>query len=269
MSISVAILIVIASLGHAQGWQLKVCAEPNSLPYSNKQAEGFENRIAEIIADELGAQLSYAWLPQPHTRARNVFIQEGRCDMVIGIPDGHSGFLTSLAYYRTTFVFVYRKSSPYRIDSFDDPDLKELKIGVQTSGGSMSPAHYALAKRGLVGNQLGFSPNFSQPNPFARIIRAVAEGEIDVAVVWGPIAGYFAKETFTELELMSVSPQIETPFIPMIAPISIGIRLGDEALRDSLNVALTRRWDEIQAVLEEYGVPLEPLPKPSLETEGF
>ena len=265
MFVLMALLTGVVSQGQTREWELRVCAEPNSLPYSNNQEEGFENRIAEIIAQELGARLSYVWLPQSHPTARDVFIQEGRCDLVMGIPDGHDGFLTSLAYYRTTFVFVYRENSPYDIDSFDDPDLKELKIGVQTSGSSISPTHYAIAKRRLIENQVAFGAEFSQPDPFADIVRAVAEKEVDVAVIWGPIAGYFAREQPTKLKVVPVSPQIETPFIPMVASISIGIRLGDEALRDRLDVALAQRWDDIQAVLEEYRVPLEPLPKPSGE----
>ncbi len=267
-SVLAALVMGWVSPGQAQGWELRVCAETDSLPYSNELEEGFENRIAEMLAEELGAQLSYVWLPQPHARARDVFIQEGRCDLVIGIPDGHSRFLTSLAYYRTTYVFVHRKDSPYEIDSFDDPDLTGLKIGVQVSGGSISPASFALAKRELIDNQVGFGSDSSQADPFSAIIRAVIEGEVGVAVVWGPIAGYFAKEQPIELVLTPVRPQIEMPFVSMVAPISVGVRLGDEALRDEVNTALVQRWDDIQGVLEDYGVPLEPLSKPTLKAGG-
>lgn len=264
VSVIVVLSIGVTSLGQAQGWEVRVCAEPNSLPYSNKQQEGFENRIAEIIAEELEARLSYIWLPQPHTRARDLFIQEGRCDLVMGIPDGHTGFLTSLAYYRTTYVFVYRDGEPYEIDSFDDPDLADLQIGIQISGGSMSPTSYALAKRGLVQNQLSFGPTFDQPDPLAGIIEAVSKRKVDVAVAWGPVAGYFARKQPGTLKLVPVQPQIDTPFIPMVASISMGVRISDEALRNELDVALARRWTDIQTVLREYGVPLEPLTAPTL-----
>ena len=261
---SVMVMLLTTSPGQAQGWELRVCAEPNSLPYSNRREGGFENRLAEIVAQELGAKLSYIWLPQPHTRARDLYIQEGRCDLVMGIPDGHKGFLTSLAYYRTSYVFVYRRGAPYTIDSFDDPDLMALRIGIQISGSSMSPVGYALAKRGLVQNQLSFPPDFNQPNPLAGIVEAVAEREVDVGVVWGPVAGYFAGKHPAEFTLVPVNPQIETPFIPMVASISMGVRVGDEALRDELDVALARRWNDVQTVLEEFGVPLEPMSAPTL-----
>jgi mxaJ protein len=272
-SIYVATVLVLflmngGSSGNVQGWELRVCADPDGLPYSNRLEKGFENKIAEILARELDARLSYVWLPQPHTRARDLFIQEGRCDLVMGIPEGHPGFLNSLAYYRTTYVFVYRKDSLYKISSFDDPNLKELTIGVQLSGGTISPTSYALAKRGLIDNQLGFEADYRTPNPFSSIVTAVVDGEIDVGIVWGPIAGYFAQKYPDELELVPVQPQIEMPFVAMVAPISVGVRLDDEALRDSLDVALTKRWDDIQEVLETYGVPLEPLSKPALGQRG-
>jgi mxaJ protein len=266
---TVLILLAVGrSSGHAQAWELRVCADPDGLPYSNRQREGFENKIAQIIAQELGARLAYVWLPQPHARARDLLIQTGRCDLVMGIPEGHSGFLNSLAYYRTTYVFMYRKDRPYDISSFDDPDLKGLAIGVQLSGGIISPPSYALARRGLIDRQLGFGADYRAPDPFAGLVTAVAEGEVDVGILWGPIAGYFAQKHPDELELVPVQPQIETPFVAMTAPISVGVRLDDEALRRSLDVALTTRWDNIQEVLEAYGVPLEPLSKPVLSRRG-
>lgn len=264
MSVMVMLLTGVTTVGWAQEWEIRVCAEPDSLPYSNKQGAGFENRIAEIVAQELGAKLLYVWLPQPHTRARDLFIQEGRCELIMGIPDGYSGFLTSLAYYRTSYVFVYREGEPYDIDSFDDPDLANLRIGIQISGGNMSPTSYALAKRGLIQNQLSFSPKLEEPNPLAGIVEAVTEKKVDVAVVWGPVAGYFARKQPTALTLVPVTPQIEAPFVPMVASIAMGVRVGDEALRDELNVALARRWNDIQTVLREYGVPLEPMSAPTL-----
>lgn len=267
LSVMVMLLTGVTALGQAQGWEIRVCAEPDSLPYSNKQEEGFENRIAEIVAQELGASLRYVWLPRPHARARDLFLQEGRCDLVMGIPDGHTGFLTSLAYYRTSYLFVYREGEPYEISSFDDPDLADLRIGVQLSGGNLSPASYALAKRGLIENQLSFAPDFNESAPLAGIVEAVAKRKVEVAVAWGPVAGYFAKKQPTALTLVPVRPQIEAPFVPMVASIAMGVRMGDEALRDELDVALARRWNDVQTVLKEFGVPLEPMSAPTLGTK--
>jgi mxaJ protein len=254
----------------AQDWEMRVCAEPNNLPYSNEREEGFENRIAEIVAHELHAKLTYVWLPQHQSRATvgNVLNREGECDMIMGITDGHSGFLTSAAYYRTSFVFVYRKDSPFVVRSLDDPVLRELQIGVHVQAGGLSPGTHALLNRGLIRNQVGFTPDHSKPTPLSPIVEAVAEGEVDVAIVWGPVAGYFAEQQPIGLELVPVTPEIDLPIMPMVFPISIGVRPGDEALRDALNVVLARRWDEIQAILEEYGMPLLQLPKPVVETGG-
>jgi mxaJ protein len=270
---SICLLLFLAQgPAQAQDWEMRVCAEPNNLPYSNEQEEGFENRIAEIIAHELHAELTYVWLPQYQSRAtvRNVLNRDGACDIIMGITDGHPGFLTSAAYYRTSYVFLYREDSPFEVRSLDDPVLRELQIGVhvQVGGSGVSPGTHALVSRGLIRNQVGFTPDYSKPNPLLSIVEAVAEGKVDVAIVWGPVAGYFAKQQLIRLELVPVTPEIDLPFMPMVFPISIGVRPGDEALRDELNAALARRWDEIQAILEEYGVPLLPLPKPMVEMGG-
>jgi mxaJ protein len=267
---SICLLLFLAlDPAQAQDWEMRVCAEPDNLPYSNKQEEGFENRIAEIIAQELHAKLTYVWLPQYQSRAtvRNVLNRDGECDMIMGITDGHPGFLTSAAYYRTSYVFLYREDSTFEIRSLDDSVLGELQIGVhvQVGGSGVSPGTHALVSRGLIRNQVGFTPDYSNPSPLSSIVEAVAEGKVDVAIVWGPVAGYFAKQQPIRLELVPVTPEIDLPFMPMVFPISIGVRPGDEALRDELNVALARRWDEIQAILEAYGVPLLPLSKPVME----
>jgi mxaJ protein len=240
---------------------MRVCAEPNNLPFSNRSEQGFENRIAELIAQELLVELTYAWIPQPRTAIRDAMIQEGECDLLMGVPDGLEGFVTTLPYYRSTYVFVYRKDSPFEVRSFDDPVLQELSIGVQAPGGqAIGPAALALAQRGLIENQRAFVPDQSAPHPLASVIQAVADGEVDVAVAWGPVAGYFAGRQAVELELVPVEPEIDAPFLPMVYSISIGLRRGDEDLRDTLHQALAARWDEIQGVLEAYGVPLLPLP---------
>jgi mxaJ protein len=265
------LLFLLPGLALGQAWEMRVCADPNNLPYSNEQEEGFENRIAEIIAEDLDAKLTYVWFPQRLGLSREVF-REGECDLVMGLNDGHPQFLTTLPYYRSSYVFVYREDSPFEVSSLDDPVLRELKIGIHVPGGAdnVTPPAQALADRGLSHNLVGFSifGDYSKPNPLSSIVEAVAEGEIDVAVVWGPVAGYFAKEQAVELELVPVLPQIELPFLPMVFSISIGLRRGDEDFRDLLHQAFARRWEEIQAVLREYGVPLEPLPKPMLQNEG-
>jgi mxaJ protein len=257
--------LLLAAAGLAQGWDLRICAQPDSLPYSNRAGKGFENRIAEVIAAEVGARPVYVWLPRANATVRDLLLRRGECDLVMGVNDGHPGFLTTLAYYRSTFAFVYRSDSPFEIESLDDPDLRELRIGVQVAGRGVGAPTLALANRGLLERQVGLAPDYDEPLPLSRLVRAVASGQVDVAIVWGPVAGYFAARQEVELEIVPVTPQIDAPFVPMVSSIAMGVRPGDEALRDRLDVALARAWEEVQEILTEYRVPLEPLPAPTAE----
>jgi len=255
----------------APGWDLRVCADPNNLPYSNRQEEGFENKIAEILADELGAELSYVWYPQRNLQIREVF-REGECDLIMGISDGNPLVLTTLPYYQSTYVFVYREDAAFEIDSLDDTDLQDLTIGVQVPGGESAsiPPAQALANRGLSANFVGFSifGNYNQPEPLKPIVDAVVDGDVDVSVVWGPVAGYFAGRASTPLEIVPVTPQIEPPFLPMVFSISAGVRQGDEDFADLLDRAFITRWDDVQAVLKDFNVPIIPVPRPTLGGGG-
>lgn len=261
------LLIWLASVAlggsHAQGWELPVCAEPNSLPFSDRQERGFENRIAESIAEELGATLRYVWLTPPYATSRVERMHAADCDLVLGVTDGHPGFLTTLAYYRSSHVFVQRSDRAVEIDSLDDPVLADLAIGVQVGGEGASAGTLALASHGLTANGVGFVPDAGDPDPLAVLVDAVASGEVDVAIVWGPVAGYFAGSATPPLEITPVTPQFLVPFVPMVASIAMGVRPGDEALAERLNTAIARRWDEIQAILRGYEVPLLEMPRPS------
>jgi mxaJ protein len=247
----------------AQAWELRVCAETNSLPFSDRQEQGFDNHIAKLIAEELDAELSFVWLPQPRNPIRDAMLETGACDLLLGVPDGIAGLLTTIPYYRSSYVFVYREDSPFEITSFDDPALEELKVGVQSPGGeAVGPGTYALLKRGLLANQVTFVPDPLESEPLATVIEAVVASDVDVAVVWGPIAGYFSARQDAALELIAVRPEIEQPFLPMVYTVSIGVRQGDMDLRDLLNTAIANRWQEIQEVLASYHVPLIPIPGP-------
>lgn len=242
-------------------WDLRVCANEDNLPYSNRRRQGFENRVAAIMADELQAKLTYLWLPQPHhPEYALMLLRDGSCDLFISVLDGQDPFLTTVAYYRSTNVFVYRKDAPYEIRSFDDPMLGTLRIGVLR--GSLPDS--ALANRGIIDKVHHYRAN----EPLSSITDAVAKKEIDVGIEWGPVAGYFSKQQPVPLELTPVSPEVDTPFLPMVLSISMGIREHDEALRDLLNRAIALRWSEIQTVLENYGVPLLPLSQPTVSLSG-
>jgi mxaJ protein len=237
---------------------LRVCADPNNLPFSNRRLEGFENKIAELIARELDAKVEYTWRAQ-----RRGFIREtlraGACDVIIGMPSSLELALTTAPYYRSTYAFVYRKDKGLDIRSFDNPALRNVRIGVQMIGDDFAntpPAH-ALSSRHIVANVKGYSVygDYRQENPPARIIEAVARGEVDVAVAWGPLAGYFSKRQRVPLEVVPVSPQIDVPFLPFVYDISMGVRRGDDEFREQLDEILARKRLEIEGILDEYGVP--------------
>ncbi|HEX6898398.1 MAG TPA: substrate-binding domain-containing protein [Thermoanaerobaculia bacterium] len=237
---------------------LRVCADPNNLPFSNQRLEGFENQLAEIVARDMGAAVRYTWWPQRRGFVRNT-LRAGACDVVLGVPSSFELALPTRPYYRSTYVFVYRRDRGIEVHSFDDPVLRKLRIGVQMIGddGYNSPPAHALANRGIVDNVVGYTVygDYSRPDPPSRIVAAVAAGEIDVAVVWGPLAGYFAPRQKAPLAIVPVSPQIDMPFLPFVWDISMGVRRSDVRLQEELDGILERRRPEIDALLDRYGVP--------------
>ncbi|HJQ70611.1 MAG TPA: substrate-binding domain-containing protein [Blastocatellia bacterium] len=238
--------------------RLRVCADPNNLPFSNDRLEGFENKIAELVAGDLEAEVDYTWWAQRRGFIRNT-LRAGGCDLVIGVPMSFELALTTSPYYRSSYVFVYRKDKGLHVTSFDDPALGKLRVGVQLIGDDYanSPPAHALAKRGVVGNVKGYTVygDYSKPNPPAAIIDSVVAGEIDVAIAWGPMAGYFAKRQSVALEVVPVSPQIDQPFLPFVYDISMGVRRGEDSFKEEIEEVLARRRSEIERILDEYGVP--------------
>jgi mxaJ protein len=233
---------------------LRVCADPNNLPYSNQRQQGFENRIASLIARDFGARVEYTWLAQRPGFIRNT-LRAGRCDMVMGIPSNYELALPTAPYYRSSYVFLSRRDRHLAITSLDDEKLRTLKIGVQLVGDEGSPAIYALSNRGLARNLKGYlvAADYAKPEQARNIVDAVARGEVDIAVVWGPQAGFFARGQ--QLDVVPVTPQIDPPFLPFVFDISMGVRREDKALRDRLDQELERRRPEIERILDQYGVP--------------
>ncbi|WP_084150307.1 substrate-binding domain-containing protein [Azohydromonas australica] len=243
--------------------ELRVCADPNNLPFSNERGEGFENAIARLIAEDLGARLSYAWWPQRRGFVRNT-LGAGRCDLVIGVPARYELTATTRPYYRSTYVFVTRGGDVPGLQSFDDPRLRELRIGAHVVGDDYSsvPPVQALVARHIVGNVYGYSiyGNYAEPDPPRRLIDAVANGEVDVGLAWGPLAGYFAQREPVALQVTPVAPQRDAGGTPMYFDIAMGVRRGDLAWRERVQQALDRQQPRIEAVLSRYGVPMLPLP---------
>jgi mxaJ protein len=240
------------------GKQLRVCGDPNNLPFSNEKLEGIENKIAELIAKDLGLTVSYTWWPHQRGLVKRV-LNTRRCDVMLGIPKGYDPVLWTKPYYRTGYVVVYRKDSGLKLRSLDDPQLKTLKIGVQVN----TPPHDALGQRGIVGGnvvgyQLMFDSNFHAEDYPGKVVEDLLAGSIDVALVWGPIAGYFVKKKSAPLEVVLLEDRVDSRFA---FDISMGVRKGNNELKGKLEEALARKRDEITHILEDFGVPLLPAAK--------
>jgi mxaJ protein len=240
------------SFARAQTAELRVCADPNNLPFSNEREQGFENRIARLVARDMGRKVSYVWWPQRRGFIRNT-LQAKRCDVVIGIPSSFELARPTRAYYRSSYVFISRRDRRLAVRSFDDPALKRLRIGLHVIGDDYAnvPPAQALAKRGVTRNITGYSiyGDYSKESPPAALIDAV--------IAWGPLAGYFAKRASVPLKIVPVSPEVDPPSLPFVFDICMGVRKEDKALSDELDVVLERRKKEIDRLLRDYGVPLK------------
>lgn len=235
---------------------LRVCADPNNLPFTNDRLEGFENRLADLLARDLGTTVSYTWWAQRRGFIRNTLNAE-RCDVVMGLPSRMDMARTTRPYYTSTYVFVI-KAGRHRVSSFDDPMLRRLRVGVPLIGddGASTPPAAALAQRGLVRNLVGYSVygDYRTNSPPSNLITAVARGEVDVAAAWGPLAGYFAARQPVPLTITPVQdPSTET--IPFTFGISMAVRRGDTGRLATLDAFLDRRRAEIDAILAAYHVP--------------
>jgi mxaJ protein len=256
--ISLVALSVLACHSGKPARELRVCSDPNNLPFSNQRQEGFENRLAVLIAAELHATLRYTWWAERRGFIRNT-LGAGRCDVVMGMPPGTGGVLTTRPYYRSTYVFVSRRDRHLTVKSLDDPALRRLKIGVQVVGDDYAntPPVHALSRRGIVDNIVGFRVvgDYSQANPPARIIDAVEARDVDIAVAWGPLAGYFAKRSPAPLVLTPVLPAFDPPGLRFVFDISLAVRRDEQALARELDQILEKRKLGIDSILTQYGVP--------------
>ena len=230
---------------------LRVCADPSNLPYSNKAGEGFENRIAELLAAELGLPVRYTWFPQTVGFVRNTLMAR-KCDLVIGISLGFELLQNTNPYYRSSYALVYRTNAGLDIRSLDDPILKQKRLGVV----ARTPPATLLAKYGLMGQvkpyHLVADTRFNQPGK--EMVKDIAAGEVDVGVLWGPIAGYYAKQhnpPITVVPLVSKPGEVKLDY-----RITMGIRFNEPDWKHRLNGLIEQKQAEFDAILLDYGVPL-------------
>jgi mxaJ protein len=238
---------------------ITACADPNNLPFSNEAGQGFENKLAEMIAADLHAKLQYVWWAQRRGYVRNT-LNEKKCDFWPGVATNVEMLATTRPYYRSTYVFVSRADEKLSGLTLDDPRLKHLKIGVELVGddASNTPPAHALAAHGFVDNVRGYMlyGDYSRPNPPAEIVRAVERGDVDVALVWGPLAGYFAAKSSVPLRLEPVTPWMADMQWPMQFDISVGVQKDNQKLLKEIDRILTVRSGEIRKMLDAYRVPV-------------
>lgn len=239
---------------------LTVCADPNNLPFSNSAQQGFENRVVRLVADGLHQQVRYIWWAQRRGYVRNT-LGAGKCDLWPGVAAGVEMAATTRPYYRSSYMFVTRQSERLAGLTLDDPRLKRLKLGVQMIGDDAmnTPPAHALARRGLIGNVRGYMlyGDYSQPNPPAAILNAVADGEIDAGLVWGPLAGWYARHSSVPLRLERVTPWLDGAQWPMVFDISMGVRKDRPDLRSAVDRLLMQHRVRIRSILTEYGIPVD------------
>jgi mxaJ protein len=251
--LSVFLLAVLPGMA-AEERVLRVCVDPNNMPFSNEQGQGFENKLAELIAGKLGAKLEYVWWSQRKSFVRNS-LDEGRCDLIMGVPSSLSSVTATKPYYRSSYVFVSRHDRNLELTSLADPRLPEWRIGVPVVGDDYAPPAAALARRGITQNVIGFSlfGQYGEQSPPRKIIDAVANGEVDVAIAWGPLAGYFVNRETVALDVVPVSPPMFLS-IPFTYDISAGVRKGNDTLRAEVDHVLESESGTVQQILAEYGV---------------
>jgi quinoprotein dehydrogenase-associated probable ABC transporter substrate-binding protein len=229
---------------------LRVCADPANLPFSNDRGEGFENRIASLLGRALDRRVDYVFFPQVQGFVRNT-LRAGRCDLVMGTVAGDEVMQNTNPYYHTSYVIAFRRDATLP-DSLDDPAMKALRLGAI----ARTPPVDLLLRHGLIGNTRFFplAVDTRHESPGADLLRAVAEGELDAALVWGPIAGYQAKVKGLPLALRVLPTGPGTA--RMDFRITMGVRGEEPQWRRRINTVIRDHQAEIDGILRDYGVPL-------------
>lgn len=251
-----ALICTFLSIATAQeAWELRVCADPDNAPVSTQALDGYENLIAEIVAESLGARLSYVWTRVDDYAVRTL-LRAGECDVMMSVAEGAMGLLNTVSYHRIPLVFLFRTEAGYSIDSLYDPQLASLRIAAMPN----TLVHSTLLDLGLGQSFLGIRPSASGQGPerIRPLVEAVLTGQVDVAIVPGAHASLHVERSAGALSYLPVEPELVPPMSPMFQMATMGVRPYDEALRDALNEAIALRWDDIAAVFDQAGVPTLP-----------
>ena len=264
--LAVACLLLAHSLpplAHAQAdtFDLAFCAPIGAWPMSDRDRPGFDNAIAEILADELGATATFTWTNFDDVGIRDT-LHAGLCDVAIGIGEGVANVLSTVPYLKTPYVFVTRADRGLTFDSLDDPQLATLIIGTYQAG----VPSIALRNRGIEANVREFAALVrpTGQDDHTPILDAVLAGDVDVGIVYGPVAAGRALDEGGVLALQAVTPELDfgATILQLSRIWTIGVRTHDEALRDRLNRALAERWDDVTAAMDAFGIPQLPISRP-------
>ncbi len=230
---------------------LRVCADPNNLPFSNEKGEGFENKIAELLAAELDVPVHYTWFPDSVGFIRNT-LNARKCDLILGTVAGNELLQSTNPYYRSTYSLIYRKDAGLTSTSLDDPRLQTVSSGVVAG----TPQATALAQKGLLGRLRSYPlvVDTRFDSPARRLCHDVATGEVDVGIVWGPIAGYYAQKESPPLTVVPLGAR-EGP-LRLDFRITMGVRFQEPEWRHTINNLLRTKQKDINSILLSYGVPL-------------
>ncbi len=230
---------------------LRVCADPNNLPFSNDQEEGFENRIAHLIADELGVEARFTWWPQTIGFVRNT-LRLRRCDLISGISTTSELVQNTNPYYRSIYTLVYRADSGITATSVSDPQLKDKTIGVVAG----TPPANLLVMNGMMANiqSYNLTVDTRRYSPARDAIRDVASGKTDAALVWGPLAGYFASQSETELKVIPLLEDADS--VRLDFRVSMAVRYNETEWKHTINDLLEKLRPQIHEILRDYHVPL-------------
>lgn len=256
---------------------LRVCAGANENPYSMRNEEGFENRIAKAIGEAMGKKVEFAWEEKPAIYVVRDQLDKNKCDVVIGVDTGDPRVLSTTPYYRAPYVFITRADSPLEIDAFDSPDLAAANNVGYVPGG---PAEVMMVKEGLFSKNFNYVKsltNFkSSRNQFLRIdpalmVSNVASGKSDVAIAFAPSVARYVTESGGKLK-MTVVPdnnfRVDGEPVLFHFDQSMGVRKDDEKLLEEIEAALEKAKPKIHAILEEEGIPVEEPTKPPGDTKS-
>ena len=253
---------------------LKVCADPELMPFSNKNEEGLENKIAELLAKELEAELKYEWFPQRMGFIRNTLRAEEKgkykCDLVMSVPEHFELAATTKPYYASTYALVYVKGRG--LDSVTEPDMletlnnerKDIKFGLFDRG----PAQLWVFQHNLMDNMVPyqFQLGDARKNPTKIILNDLLDGKFDATIVWGPTAAYFATQNNDknkgEMVIIPLKDDPKLPEMKFVYNMSMAVRHGDREWKEQLNELIDKYQDDINDIISSYGIPVsEVIPK--------